>query len=208
MSEKTTRRDLFRPLQLVGLSLLCGLFAGIVTVIATGAFTDKVMRAVENGTYGAIPPWNLAFIVTGGIFIASLLILSILILAIDQLVPGDENPHEVRTALELASLGDAMALPAAAKLRRTGMAVAVAMPKRQLVSRSTFVHSIVVERRPAPVAPSTRSASKMSKFEIFPLDRTRPIAQPAGPASPDRPEQMAADSRHACSSPCARPAGT
>lgn len=92
MTEKTRRRDLFRPLQLVGLSLLCGLFAGIVTVIATGAFTDKVMRAVENGTYGAIPPWNLAFIVTGGIFIASLLILSILILAVD---PADfTKPHD------------------------------------------------------------------------------------------------------------------
>src|SRR3546814_4558414 len=63
------------------------------------------------------------------------------------------------------------------------------MPKRQLVSRSILSHSIVVERRPAPVAPSTRSASSTSKFEILPLDRTRPIAQPAGPASPDRSEE-------------------
>ncbi|WP_181158240.1 hypothetical protein [Microbacterium sp. MYb64] len=92
MTEKTRRRDLFRPLQLVGLSLLCGLFAGVVTLIATGAFTDKVMRMVDKGTYGAIPPWNLAFIVTGGIFIAALLILSILILAVD---PSDfTKPHD------------------------------------------------------------------------------------------------------------------
>ena len=92
MTEKTRRRDLFRPLQLVGLSLLCGLFAGVVTLIATGAFTDKVMRMVDKGTYGAIPPWNLAFIATGGIFIAALLILSILILAVD---PSDfTKPHD------------------------------------------------------------------------------------------------------------------
>jgi len=92
MTEKTRRRDLLRPLQLVGLSLLCGLFAGVVTLIATGAFTDKVMRAVDTGTYAAIPPWNLAFIVTGGIFIAALLILSILILAVD---PADfAKPHD------------------------------------------------------------------------------------------------------------------
>ena len=92
MTEKTRRRDLFRPLQLVGLSLLCGLFAGVVTLIATGAFTEKVMRMVTSGTYADIPPWNLAFIVTGGIFIASLLILSILILAVD---PADfSKPHD------------------------------------------------------------------------------------------------------------------
>lgn len=92
MTEKTRRRDLFRPLQLVGLSLLCGIFAGFVTVIATGAFTQKVMRMVDKGTYAGIPPWNLAFIVTGVIFIASLLILSILILAVD---PADfTKPHD------------------------------------------------------------------------------------------------------------------
>ncbi|MFJ4167752.1 hypothetical protein ACIPY5_19545 [Microbacterium sp. NPDC089698] len=96
MTEKTRRRDLFRPLQLVGLSLLCGLFAGVVTLIATGAFTDKVMRMVDKGTYGAIPPWNLAFIVTGGIFIAALLILSILILAVD---PSDFTKTHDRPVL-------------------------------------------------------------------------------------------------------------
>jgi hypothetical protein len=92
MTEKTRRRDLFRPVQLIGLSLLCGVFAGAVTLIATGAFTDKVMRMVDKGTYAGIPPWNLAFIVTGGIFIAALLILSILILAVD---PADfAKPHD------------------------------------------------------------------------------------------------------------------
>lgn len=96
MTEKTRRRDLLRPLQLVGLSLLCGLFAGVVTLIATGAFTDKVMRMVDKGTYGTIPPWNLAFIVTGGIFIAALLILSILILAVD---PSDFTKQHDRPVL-------------------------------------------------------------------------------------------------------------
>ncbi len=96
MTEKTRRRDLLRPLQLVGLSLLCGLFAGVVTLIATGAFTDKVMRMVDKGTYAGIPPWSLAFIVTGGIFIAALLILSILILAVD---PADFTKSHDRPVL-------------------------------------------------------------------------------------------------------------
>ncbi|WP_295011824.1 hypothetical protein [uncultured Microbacterium sp.] len=92
MTEKTRRRDLMRPMQLVGLSLLCGVFAGAVTLIATGAFTQDVMRSVADGTYHAIPPWNLAFIVTGGIFILALLILSILILAVD---PAEfAKPHD------------------------------------------------------------------------------------------------------------------
>lgn len=115
MTEKTRRRDLLRPLQLVGLSLLCGLFAGVVTLIATGAFTNKVMRMVDKGTYGAIPPWNLAFIVTGGIFIAALLILSILILAVD---PSDFTKQHDRPVLyddadESAGAGSAGATGAA-----------------------------------------------------------------------------------------------
>ena len=107
MTEKTRRRDLFRPVQLIGLSLLCGVFAGMVTLIATGAFTDKVMRMVDKGTYAGIPPWNLAFIVTGGIFIAALLILSILILAVD---PADfSKPHDRPVLYDKPDDGDAPA---------------------------------------------------------------------------------------------------
>ena len=104
MTEKTRRRALFRPVQLIGLSLLCGVFAGVVTLIATGAFTDKVMRMVDKGTYADIPPWNLAFIVTGGIFIAALLILSILILAVD---PADfSKPFDGPVLYDKAEGGD------------------------------------------------------------------------------------------------------
>ncbi|WP_336647606.1 hypothetical protein [Microbacterium sp. MMO-10] len=107
MTENTRRRDLFRPVQLIGLSLLCGVFAGMVTLIATGAFTDKVMRMVDKGTYAGIPPWNLAFIVTGGIFIAALLILSILILAVD---PADfTKPHDRPVLYDKTDDGDAPA---------------------------------------------------------------------------------------------------
>lgn len=133
MTEKTRRRDLLRPLQLVGLSLLCGLFAGVVTLIATGAFTDKVMRMVDKGTYAAIPPWNLAFIVTGGIFIAALLILSILILAVD---PADftkthDRPvlyDDVDESVEAAAAGAAGAAGAtdAADAGTTGTAESAA----------------------------------------------------------------------------------
>ncbi|GAA4479648.1 hypothetical protein [Microbacterium panaciterrae] len=115
MTEKTRRRDLMRPIQLVGLSLLCGVFAGAVTLIATGAFTQDVMRRVANGTYGAIPPWNLSFIVTGGIFIVALLILSILILAIDpaDFVKPHSGPVLYDKADDAAASGDGTAQGAA-----------------------------------------------------------------------------------------------
>ena len=63
-----------------------------------------------------------AWLAVGAFFLGTLLIL-----AIDRLVPGDENPHEVRTALEIASLGTDAAMPATARLRRTGTALAVAI---------------------------------------------------------------------------------
>lgn len=84
MSEpKTTRRELLRPLHLLGIALACAVFAAVVTMIATGGFTAKVEDSVAKGTYHAIPPLTLALIVGGGIFIVTLLILAMLILAVD-----------------------------------------------------------------------------------------------------------------------------
>ncbi|MHB1045499.1 MAG: zinc transporter ZupT [Thermoanaerobaculia bacterium] len=100
------------------LSVATGFSAGVMLWVSFLEILPKSQAALT----AAVGARQGAWLSVGSFFLGILLIL-----AIDQLVPGDENPHEVRTALELASLGDAMALPAAAKLRRTGTAVAVAI---------------------------------------------------------------------------------
>ena len=100
------------------LSVATGFSAGVMLWISFVEILPKAQRALEAARGAREGPWLAA----GAFFLGTLLIL-----AIDRLVPGDENPHEVRSALEIASLGDAMSLPAAARLRRTGTALAIAI---------------------------------------------------------------------------------
>lgn len=76
MTDKTRRRDLMRPVQLLGIAFVAAAFAGLVTAMAMGAWQaipgEDVARA-----------WAVAGIVAGITFIAMLLILSLLLLAID-----------------------------------------------------------------------------------------------------------------------------
>jgi len=76
VTDKTRRRDLMRPVQLVGIAFIAAAFAGLVTAMAMGAWQEipgeDVLRA-----------WAVAGIVAGIAFIAMLLILSLLMLAID-----------------------------------------------------------------------------------------------------------------------------
>ncbi|WP_102193506.1 hypothetical protein [Microbacterium aurantiacum] len=81
--EKPTRRDILRPLHLLGIALACGIFAMVVTLVSTGAFTARVNAAIAAGTYDGLTPIALGLVVGGGAFIATLLILAMLILAVD-----------------------------------------------------------------------------------------------------------------------------
>ena len=84
MSEqKSNRRELLRPLHLLGIALAAGVFAAVVTLVSTGAFTERVNNAVANGTYDGLSPVMLGLVVGGGSFIVTLLIMSMLILAVD-----------------------------------------------------------------------------------------------------------------------------
>lgn len=84
MSEKkSTRKELLRPLHLLGIALAAGVFAAVVTLVSTGAFTARVNIAVANGTYQGLTPVVLGLVVGGGAFIVTLLIMSMLILAVD-----------------------------------------------------------------------------------------------------------------------------
>ncbi|MBT2483925.1 MULTISPECIES: hypothetical protein [unclassified Microbacterium] len=81
--EKPTRRDILRPLHLLAIALGCGIFAMIVTLISTGAFTLNVNTAIADGSYDGLTPVVLGLVVGGGAFIVTLLILAMLILAVD-----------------------------------------------------------------------------------------------------------------------------
>lgn len=81
--EKPNRRELLRPLHLLGIALGCGVFAAVVTLISTGAFTARVNNAIVSGTYEGLTPVALGLVIGGGAFIATLLILSMLMLAVD-----------------------------------------------------------------------------------------------------------------------------
>lgn len=74
--DRPTRRDLMKPVQLLGLAFAAALFAGVVTLVSMGFFqaggAEKTQAAVV-----------LALIVAGITFIAVLLIVSLLLLAVD-----------------------------------------------------------------------------------------------------------------------------
>lgn len=87
-----TRREILRPLHLVGIALACGVFAAVVTMVSTGAFTARVNAAIARGTYNDIPPVSLGLIVGGIAFIVTLLGLAMLMLAV--------NPAEITKTID------------------------------------------------------------------------------------------------------------
>ncbi|MFS0853566.1 hypothetical protein [Microbacterium sp. 179-I 3D4 NHS] len=81
--QKPSRRDILRPLHLLAIALGCGVFATVVTLVSTGAFTLRVNTAIANGTYEGMTPVALGLVVGGGVFIVTLLLLAMLMLAVD-----------------------------------------------------------------------------------------------------------------------------
>jgi len=75
-NDRPTRRDLMKPVQLLGLAFGAALFAGIVTLVAMGFF----QTATGEERQAALV---LALIIAGVSFIAVLVIVALLLLAID-----------------------------------------------------------------------------------------------------------------------------
>lgn len=79
MTEPTpTRRDLMKPVQLLGFAFGAAVFAGVVTLISMGFFQDQVVTQTQRGQVIVV-----ALIVAGIAFIATLLIIALLMLAVD-----------------------------------------------------------------------------------------------------------------------------
>lgn len=80
---KPTRKEILRPLHLVGIALAAGIFATVVTLVSTGAFTERVNLSIAKGTYEGLTPLGLGLVIGGASFIVTLLGLAMLILAVD-----------------------------------------------------------------------------------------------------------------------------
>ncbi|GAA5210179.1 amino acid transporter [Microbacterium kyungheense] len=74
--ESPTRRDLLKPLQLLGMAFGAALFAGVVTLVSMGFFQQ---RSPDQASHAVIT----ALVIAGVSFIAVLLIVSLLLLAVD-----------------------------------------------------------------------------------------------------------------------------
>ncbi|WP_341578182.1 amino acid transporter [Microbacterium schleiferi] len=76
MTDKPTRREIMRPVQLLGLAFVAALFAGIVTLVSMGFFQQIPAEDVQNALI-------VALIVAGVTFVVTLVALALLLLAID-----------------------------------------------------------------------------------------------------------------------------
>lgn len=105
--DKPTRRDLMKPVHLLGWSFAAAVFAGFVTALSTGAFTDQGSDIVANA-------WRIAAIVAGIVFIVVVLSLALLLLVVDPqdvvkehdkpvLAPDDDEQGEEGSAPEAGS---------------------------------------------------------------------------------------------------------
>lgn len=97
MSEKTSRRELMRPVQLLALAFGAALFAGIVTLVSMGFFQDVAPNQASTALV-------VAGIVAGATFVTTLVVLALLLLAVNPadfsrevnrpvLLPDEEAPQ-------------------------------------------------------------------------------------------------------------------
>lgn len=111
MTDKPTRRALMRPVQLLGLAFAAALFAGVVTLVSMGFFQSRDPDQLPRAAV-------VALIVTGIVFIATLVVMSLLILAVDPaqvekqidrpvLLPPDDGAQSGSAGPDAAGAGNA-----------------------------------------------------------------------------------------------------
>jgi hypothetical protein len=74
--DKPTRRDLMKPVQLLGLAFGAAVFAGVVTLISMGFFQQRDAAQQPKAL-------TLALIIAGITFIVTLVVVALLLLAVD-----------------------------------------------------------------------------------------------------------------------------
>jgi len=81
VTDRPTRRDLMKPVQLLGLAFISALFAGIVTLVSMGFFQSKPGDQIERALV-------IAAIAAGVTFIVVLVVVALLLLAVDPAQVG------------------------------------------------------------------------------------------------------------------------
>lgn len=76
MTDKPTRRQLMRPVQLLGLAFIAAVFAFVVTLVSMGFFQQRFPGQAEHALV-------VAGVVAGITFIVVLVVIALLILAVD-----------------------------------------------------------------------------------------------------------------------------
>ncbi|MFT4219676.1 MAG: amino acid transporter [Microbacterium sp.] len=97
MTDKPTRRELMRPVQLLGLAFGAALFAGIVTAVSMGAF-QSAGQVAEGELTKPMRALMVGGVVAGIAFIVTLVTIALLILAVD--------PAQVRKQIDRPVLLD------------------------------------------------------------------------------------------------------
>lgn len=75
--DRPTRRDLMKPVQLLGLAFGAAIFAGVVTLVSMGFFQGSASPEQHQAAL------TLSLIIAGVSFIAVLVIVALLLLAVD-----------------------------------------------------------------------------------------------------------------------------
>ena len=85
--DKPTRRDLMKPLQLLGLAFGAAVFAGVVTLVSMGFFQQRGAEQQPRAL-------TLALIVAGVTFIVTAVLVALLLLVVDpaQVQKGIDGP--------------------------------------------------------------------------------------------------------------------
>lgn len=85
--QRPTRRDLMKPAQLLGLALIAALFAGVVTLVSMGFFQNRFPGESAHALV-------VAAVVAGITFIATIIVISLLLLAVqpDQITHAVDKP--------------------------------------------------------------------------------------------------------------------
>lgn len=104
MTEPTTRRDLMKPVQLLGLAFGAAVFAGVVTLISMGFFQQRFDGQAERALL-------VAAVVAGVTFIVVLVGVALMLLVIDpvQVTKTVDRPVLIAKDEERAAGTDASA---------------------------------------------------------------------------------------------------
>ncbi|MGB4779737.1 amino acid transporter, partial [Microbacterium sp.] len=86
--ERPTRRDLLRPVQLLGFAFAAALFGGLIALVSMGFFQDLTGPEREHVLV-------VSLVVAGISFIATLVIIALLMLAVDPAQLSREVDHGV-----------------------------------------------------------------------------------------------------------------